>query len=66
MKQKIDASRLERLFPGIGLTVAEEAVAADEGPREAAGGELWKALLWGLLGLVALELILSWKFGDYS
>jgi len=63
--QKIDAPTLTRTYPGIAVGAG---AAADESGGDAggAGGELWKAALWALLALVALELILSWKFGDYN
>ncbi len=39
----------------------------DEGTEEGAGkGEIWKPLLIALLVLAGLELLLSWKFGDYT
>jgi len=63
--RKMDESSLLRIYPGV--TVGDgEGVGESEEEGDSSGGELWKTVLWALLGLVALELILSWKFGDYS
>lgn len=63
--QKIELSTLTELYPGVIVGDGEIAEGGDDQPDKA-GGELWKTALWALLALVALELILSWKFGDYS
>jgi hypothetical protein len=64
--EKIDGAALARMFPGVETARAEDALAAGDAAAASAGGELWKTALWILLALVGLELILSWKFGDYK
>jgi len=64
--ERIDGAALARMFPGVEMARAEQALAAGDDDGAAAGGELWKTALWILLALVGLELILSWKFGDYK
>ena len=63
--QEIDVPTLTRTYPGITVGDGDTTGDGDEDP-DGAGGELWKTALWALLALVALELILSWKFGDYN
>jgi hypothetical protein len=65
--RRLDEDGLDTLFPDCGLKVIDSAVAEDEGTEEGAGkGEIWKPLLIALLVLAGLELLLSWKFGDYT
>ncbi len=65
--EQFDKATLERLFPGVKIDVTDDAVpeTGDE-EKEAGGADLWRVMLWALLVLVALELFLSWKFGDYA
>lgn len=63
-----DLSRVEEpafrtLYPGLELEFLDEIglQPSDSGaPRE---GDLWRALLWSLIGLLAAEMILAWWFG---
>jgi len=65
--EKVNAFELERIFPGVNLEWVDDAIVEHESDHPSSGGgEIWKSLLWILLVLVGLELILSWKFGDYS
>jgi hypothetical protein len=65
--RRLDPGAIDELFPECGLQVIESAVAEREiEPGGASKGEIWKPLLIGLLVLAALELLLSWKFGDYN
>ena len=64
--ERADANLLAALFPGVKLSVVDSAVTGGERADGAANGEFWKQILWALLALTALELFLSWKFGDYS
>lgn len=65
--EKFDKATLSRLFPGVVISVTGDVV-PDKGEeeKESGGADLWRTVLWILLVLVALELILSWKFGDYA
>jgi hypothetical protein len=65
--KRFDEAQLVSLFPDAGLRVVDSAVLDEKGYDEDAGkGEFWKPLLILLLILVGLELMLSWKFGNYQ
>jgi hypothetical protein len=65
--RRLDLQDLEDLFPGSELRVMDSAVAdQEESAADAGKGEIWQSLLILLLLLVGLELVLSWKFGNYS
>ncbi|MHC4943546.1 MAG: BatA domain-containing protein [Planctomycetota bacterium] len=65
--KRFDEAQLVSLFPDADLRVVDSALLDEKGYDEDAGkGEFWKPLLILLLILVGLELMLSWKFGNYQ
>ena len=65
--RRLDADSLDTLFPDCGLRVVESTVSEREADGDLPSkGEIWKPLMIALLVLVGLELLLSWKFGDYA
>ncbi len=63
-----DLARLEEpafraLYPGVEVTFVTEIDARQAAQAEAREGQLWRALLWALVGLLAAELALAWWFG---
>jgi hypothetical protein len=65
--RRLDGENLDTLFPDCGLKVIDSVVSESGGEEESPGkGEIWKPLLIALLVLAGLELLLSWKFGDYT
>ncbi len=63
---KADPSVLQGLFPGVEILRSDGVPDDEEENHGGGGGDLWKTLLWAVLGFVAIELFLSWKFGDYN
>jgi hypothetical protein len=65
--KRFDSEGLATLFPGAEAAIVDSAVLdSDAGDAEGGKGEFWQTLLMALLALVGLELILSWKFGNYA
>ncbi|MBU0755920.1 MAG: hypothetical protein KJ645_12325, partial [Planctomycetes bacterium] len=64
--RRFDEGQLQRLFPDAAIRVVDSAVFDDPSFEQGGGkGEFWKPLLIALLALIALESLLSWKFGNY-
>lgn len=65
--KRFDSEGLAALFPGVETTIVDSAMLDRDGDDTQRGkGEFWQTLLMALLALVGLELILSWKFGNYA
>jgi len=63
-----DLSRVEplafrTLYPGLSLEFLTEVDVAPAKSALAREGELWRALLWALIGLLAAEMLLAYWFG---
>ncbi len=64
---RLEDGGLESLFPGSGPKVIGSPVKLTTESKQGVGkGELWPTLLILLLVLAGLELVLSWKFGNYA
>lgn len=64
--RRFDTDGLAGFFPAVELSVLDSAVLEQQEFDDSIGkGEFWQVLLMALLAMVALELFLSWKFGNY-
>lgn len=60
---RVEAAAFPTLYPGVEIEVATEIDTAPLATRAAREGELWRALLWALVGLLTAEMLLAWWFG---
>ncbi|MFH0943808.1 MAG: BatA domain-containing protein [Planctomycetota bacterium] len=60
---RVEPAAFRTLYPGLELEFLTEVEAAPKESTAAREGELWKALLWALVGLLAAEMLLAWWYG---
>ncbi|MBI4879504.1 MAG: VWA domain-containing protein [Planctomycetes bacterium] len=60
---RVEEPAFRTLYPGVEVAFATEIDARQVEQAEARAGELWRAMLWALVGLLAAEMALAWWFG---
>ncbi|MFG0317984.1 MAG: hypothetical protein ACF8XB_11970, partial [Planctomycetota bacterium JB042] len=60
---RVEPAAFPVLYPGVEIEVATEIDTEPLESRAAREGELWRALLWAVVGLLTAEMLLAWWFG---
>ena len=60
---RVEEEAFPALYPGVELRFASEIEALPSDVTQKREGELWRALLWSLIVLLAAEMGLAWWFG---